>query len=160
MIHLYPAHWQSASLCYHLLSGRNCDADSAEMRAILVGSLWKDQPNSQAKRRLWFTDHNLYMERSVGFRGPLLLLVCCEGQIGPSDSSWLGCQCYIGDLKLWVYCIYCKAAFCLPFAQGTHVTYTVNADMLIPVSRGKFPFYTWGARALRWCRKGRGWITR
>lgn len=74
--------------CYHLLSGCNWKADSAEMRATLVGSLCQDQPSTQAKRGLWFTDHNLCMERSVGFKGPFLLLVHYKGQVGLCDSSW------------------------------------------------------------------------
>lgn len=68
--------------CYHLLSGCNCKAGSAETRATLVGSLCQDRPNTQAKKWLWFTDHNLCMERSMGFKYPLLLLVDCEGQVG------------------------------------------------------------------------------
>lgn len=77
--HLHPARWQNTPL---LLSPGLCEADSAETRATLVGNLCQDQPNSQAKRRLWFSDHNLCMERSRGFKSPPLLLGLCEGQVG------------------------------------------------------------------------------
>lgn len=161
-IHLYPAHWQSAALCYHLLSGRHREADSAEIRAILVGSLCQEQPNTQAERRLWFTDHNLYMERSVGFKGSFLLLVCCEGQTGLCDSSWRGCRWYFGDLKLWVWCVCYRAALSLHFAQGTHVTYRQCWHVDTCEQREIHILYSSaaGAEALRWCREGRGWITR
>lgn len=104
--------------CYHLLSGRNCTADSAEMRALLVGSLCQDQPNTQARRRLWFTDHNLCMERSMFFKGPLLLLVHCEGHqdsVTPlgwavDDTLWnQNCENVVSAEKQHSVCLLPKA---------------------------------------------------
>lgn len=83
------------------------------------------------------------------FEGPLLLLVHYEGQVGLCDSSWLCYRQYSVGSKLWEYCICYQAVFSLPFAQGTCITYTINANMLIPASRGKFTFCTQMLQDLR-----------
>lgn len=70
----------------------------------------------------------------MSFEGPLLLLVHCEGQVGLCDSSLLCYRQYLMAPKLWEYCICYQAVFGLPFAQGTCITYTINANMLVPVS--------------------------